>query len=318
MSSLSPLRRRALVTGANGFVGSHLVPYLHQKGWKISASFHRKRGEFPFPVQWIKADLTDAKQTLALIQSSQPRVIFHLAGFTLPKESWKEPDRTVAVNVGSALNLMEGLLRTGLKARILLMSSAQVYGSTFYQRKKANEGDLASPVSPYAGSKLLMELAALQYAKACGLDVVIARPFNQVGRGQHENFVFSDFCRQVALIEKDKKDPVVYAGNVDLVRDFLPVEDAVRAYHLLALKGKRGEIYNVGSGKGTALRWVLAFLRKESGVFFRFKSVRERRQKNEFSHAVVNISKLRRLGWRPKVSLRQSLRDLLTEWREKV
>lgn len=307
---------RALVTGASGFVGSHLLPHLHEKGFEIWASRHRKSRKYPFPVRWVPADLTRFPEVLTLIRRVRPDYIFHLAGQAVISEAWRDPGRTLQLNVLTTIFLLEGVHRFAPRARVLLPSSAQVYGATFLVKARPHERDLPNPLTPYGGSKLLMELVALNYGRLYNVDVVIARPSNQVGTGQNPRFVFSDFSRQVALIEKGKRAPVVRVGDAGVVRDFIHIRDAVRAYDLLARRGEKGGIYNVSSGRGTCLERVLDFLKKESRVPFRVKRTPSRFQPGDLPRVVTDPSKLRRLGWSPRESIWNGLREILEAYRE--
>ena len=309
---------RALVTGATGFVGGHLVSYLRQKGFEIWASFHKRKKKFPFRVNWVPADLTRFDQVLHLVEKSRPDYVFHLAAKARPLLSWKGPEITLRTNVSSSIFLLEGMLRFAPKARGLFVSTGQVYGSSFFEKSRLDELETASPMAPYSGSKLLMEIAALNYVKVYGLDIVIARSFNSIGPGQDAGFVFPDFCRQVARIEAGKTEPFIHVRNENIVRDFLHVEDAARAYLLLAKRGKKGNVYNVGWGSGTRLKDILNFLRKESRVPFQIKTVDPTQNKESIPCAVSNPSKLRKLGWKPQRTIWEGLSEVLAEWREKV
>lgn len=310
--------KRALITGASGFVGRHLASYLQEKGFEIWASAHKRTARFPFRVHWIKADLSRFDDCLQLIRKSKPDFIFHLAAQTVPQEAWKQPAKSFQLNVGVSISLLEAILRLAPKARSLWVSSAQVYGATFLEKVSVREDDVTNPVSPYGGSKLLMEMAVLDFARRHDLSVTIARGTNQVGRGQPETGVFSDFSRRIALIEAKRAAPVLATGNLNVVRDFLPVKDAVRAYYLLALRGKRGECYNVSSGKGIQVREGLRFLVSQSQAPFKIRVLRSRFRKNDFPRMVANPMRLKRLGWRPQENLRRALQELLEEWRGKV
>lgn len=311
-------KKRALITGASGFVGGHLLTYLHKRGLEIWASYHRHKRRFSFPVRWIRADLTRFQEAVGLIQRSRPDTVFHFSGEASPRESWKNPGRVFQLNVAAPIFLFEGIVRFAPQARVVVVSSSHVYGTSFFSRKRLREEAVTNPLSPYGGSKLLMEMAARDYFTRHGLSVVIVRPFNQVGKGQRPNFVFSDFCRQVAWIEKGRRPRVLNTGNLDRVRDFVSVQDAVRAYDLLARRGKKGEIYNLGSGKGIQLREVVDFLKQESRVPFTVKKVSSRVQREEIPSAVADASKLNRLGWRPRERIWETLREILDEWRRKV
>lgn len=308
--------KRALVTGAAGFVGSHLTRYLQKRGLEVWGSFLARAKKFDFPIHWLQADLTDFKQTLQLVKKSRPHYIFHLAGQAVPRESWKKPEDTLQVNTVASIYLLESILRVVPRARVVLISSAQVYGAAAFLTERLSEENVADPLNPYAGSKFLMEMAGLNYVKRHGLFVVIARAFNQVGVGQNPNFAFSDFCRQVVSIEKGKKHPLLEVGNLDVIRDFIHVKDAAQAYYLMAIRGKKGGIYNMGSGKGTHLKKVVDFLTQESRVPFQIKSSISRFHKNDIHAVIANTSRLRKLGWKPTHSIWQALREMLDEWRD--
>lgn len=309
---------RALVTGASGFVGQHLVRYLYGKNYEVWASFHRKKTHFPFPVHWVPSDLTQFIPTLELVRASRPHQVYHLAAQTNLGESWKDPEGTFEANTKASIFLMEALLRYAPKARMVLVSSAQVYGASFCKGKKLLEDACTNPVSPYAGSKRLMELAAIDFSEKHGLDVVIARAFNQVGKGQPPTAVFSQFCRQIARIESMRTRPQVKVGNMNVVRDFIHVKDAVCAFELLARLGKRGEVYNVGRGTGVYLPETLDFLAKQSRVPFKVQKDPSLFRKNDLSYAVIDPGKLKRFGWQPKASVWDALRKVLAEWRERT
>jgi GDP-4-dehydro-6-deoxy-D-mannose reductase len=312
------MMKRALVTGGSGFVAGHLIPLLHRQGFEVWASYHRHPKKFPFRVHWVRTDLTDSRDALELIRKSRPHFFFHLAAQTVPQESWRNPAESFKVNVGASIGLLEGILRFAREARSVWVSSTQVYGTSFLRKKAVREEDLASPVSPYGGSKLLMELAALNFSEMHRLEVIVARASNQAGQGQNETGVFSDFSRRIALIEAGKIPPLLKVGNLEVARDFLHVEDAVRAYELLARRGRRGEIYNVSSGRGMRVKEGLDFLARRSRVPFRIKAVSTRFRRNDYPRTVASPDKLKKLGWRPQRPIQEALRELLEEWRGKV
>ena len=310
--------KRVLITGASGFVGRHLVPHLHEKKFAIWATYYRHPRKFPFQVHWLRVDLTRYQDALEVVRWSRPHYVIHLAAQTRNEESWKRPNYTYELNVGGTVNLLEGVARLAPLARVIIVSSSQVYGTAFSVGRPVTENEAASPLSPYAGSKLLMEMAGLNYFERWGIQVVIARPTNQIGQGQGSSLVFSDFCHQVALMEMGRKPPALQVGDIDIVRDFIHVEDVARAYWVLATQGKAGEIYNVGRGKGVLLRRAVDVLKQESRVAFKLNTVDAKMRRNDLRFAVLNGSKLRKLGWRPRTTVWDGLREVLQEWRQRV
>lgn len=309
---------RALVTGASGFIGSYLVPHLAAEGFEIWASSRRLPKRYPRAVHWIRADITRREETFGLIHCSRPDYVFHLAGFAVPQESLQAPEAAFKLNVGGTIHLLEGLARFARRARAVLMSTSHVYGRSFFVKSRLRENDLKNPLTPYGASKLLMEMSTLEMAGRDGLDIVIARAFNHIGAGQPAGYVFSNFARQIALMEQGRQPKVLKVGELRLVRDFIPIRDAVRAYVFLARHGKRGEIYNVGTGQGIRLSEGLDFLRRRSRVRFKIKQVPDRLRIIDFPVAVGDNTKLRRLGWRSRESVREALGSLLEDWRRKV
>jgi len=310
--------KRALVTGATGFVGPHLISHLYAQGFEIWASYHHRKRYFPFHVRWIHSDITSFKKAQELIRISRPHYVFHLAAQSRTEESWRNSGKTMILNAVGSIYLLEAVLRFAPKARVLLVSSAQVYGASFFGKRRVKETDTANPISPYAGSKLLMEMIGLNYVQRSGADVVIARSFNQVGNGQSRSTVFFEFCDRIARMEGKAAPPLLKVGDLDILRDFLSVEDAVQAYYLLATHGKKGEIYNVGSGQAIHLRKALEFLRRQAKVPFKIQKDPSRFRKNDLPYAVADPSKLKRLGWRPRKSFQKALMELLQESRESV
>ena len=311
-------KKRVLITGASGFVGSHLCRFLYAKNFEIWAVFHQRIKRWPFPVHWLQADLTRPNEALEVLRKTRPHMLFHLAGQAVPREAWKDAGRTHRLNVLASIFLLEGMARFASEARLVLVSSLHAYGSSCLKKRRVDEKDLANPLTPYGGSKLLMELVANNFFKTHHIQAVIARASNQVGVGQNPSFAFADFCRQIALIEKKKKAPILEVGNLQIERDFIHIRDAVQGYYVLASRGNAGEIYNVSSGRGLRLSEAIEFLKAESRVPFKVVSFESRRQRNDLPCIVADNSKLRKLGWRPQVSIWQGLQELLEDWRQRV
>lgn len=309
--------QRVLITGASGFVGSHLAVFLAKRGYKIWASFHRRKGRLPVRVRWVPADLTEPPGTFDLVRVSRPRFVFHLAGLAVPALSWKDPAGTLRLNTLASIFLFEAVLRFAPKAKVVVVSSPHVYGGTLFDRSRIREENLLNPTNPYGVSKALMEMAVRNYVTQ-GLQAIVVRAFNHVGPGQRPQFVFADFSRQVAKLEKTGRPGELRVGDLEMARDFVHIDDAVSAYELLARRGIAGEVYNLGTGRMIRLREVVDFLKRRSRVPFEVVSSSSRVQPQEIRRLAADTTKLRRLGWRPRHSPWEALEAVLEEWRKKV
>ena len=286
---------RVLVTGARGFVGGHLLDHL------------RACGDEPDAID-SETDVTDAAAVLKAVEAARPEAVVHLAGLSSVAASHREPARTFAVNALGTVNLLAAMQQAAPRARVLLVGSAEMYGAC---AEVATEQTSLQPLSPYAASKLAAEIAGFQFHRAHGLQVVSARPFNHLGRGQRLDFVVPSFAAQLAEIRRGRAEPVLRVGNLEPVRDFSHVDDVVEAYRLLLIEGVAGEAYNVSSGQGNSIREVLERMIGLSGVKARIEVDPARLRPAEISRLVGDSAKLKRLGWRPSRTLDLALRDAL-------
>lgn len=313
---------RVLVTGVTGFVGGHLAELLIDAGDLVvglSAS-----GRWPAGLAHLErrvrvepCDLADVDEAelAALIGRKQPEVIFHLAAQANPQKSLSDPRGTWALNLVGTLNLLEAVKASGLRPRVVIVGSGVCYGNPAIEHLPVTEDCPLRPNNPYAASKAAADLLGVQHFLSHGTDVVMARPFNHAGPRQSPAYVLSALARQVAEVEAGKA-PRVEVGNLDVVRDFTDVRDVVRGYRLLAEKGSPGEIYNLGTGRGTKIADALHILAARAGrpveVFVDPARVRPVDQ----PLLVADPSKLRAAtGWGPRFSIEQTLADMLDYWR---
>jgi GDP-4-dehydro-6-deoxy-D-mannose reductase len=316
---------RALVTGVSGFVGGHLTEYLVDAGdivVGLSAS-----GRWPAALAHLARhvrieayDLADvAEADLAdLIARKQPEVIYHLAAQANPQASVADPRGTWALNLGGALNVLEAVRRAGLKPRVVLVGSGVCYGNPSAEHLPVTESCPLRPNNPYAASKGAADLLGIQHYLAHGTDVVIVRPFNHAGPRQSPTYVLSALARQVAEVEAGRRARVD-VGNVNVIRDFTDVRDVARAYRLLAERGTPGEVYNLGSGRGTRIADALATLTELAQVPIEIRTDPARVRPVDQPLLVANPTKLRQAtGWEPRVSTHQTLADMLQYWRDTV
>jgi GDP-4-dehydro-6-deoxy-D-mannose reductase len=218
-------------------------------------------------------------------------------------------------------NLLEAVRLTTPLARILIVSSSDVYGFGPEPAEALNENALIQVLDPYAYSKAAGEMLCGFYERVENLDIVIARPFPHTGPGQAEDFVCSDWARQVALIEKGERAPVLKVGNLDVRRDFSDVRDVVRAYLLLIRNGRRGEVYNVCSGNAVALREILDLLIKEASgnIPVSIEVDAPKLRKSEAGSVTGSNRKIsEETGWSPRIPIGQTLHDIVAFWRQRV
>ncbi len=315
---------RALVTGISGFVGGHLADHLTAMGdlvVGISASGRwrdREAANRPARIEPFDLASGDDAALADLIARKQPEAIYHLAAQANPQASVADPRGTWALNLGGTLTLLEAVKASGLKPRVVLVGTGICYGNPPPEFLPVTEACPLRPNNPYAASKAAADLLGIQHYLAHGTDVVMARPFNHAGPGQTSNYVLAALARQVAEVEAGKKDRVE-VGNLDVVRDFTDVRDVARGYRLLALKGVAGEIYNLGSGRGTRLSDALAFLRSKATVPVEVFVDPARVRPVDQPLLVADASKLREAtGWEPEFTIEQTLGDMLDDWRRSI
>ncbi len=316
---------RVLVTGVTGFVGGHLCEYLAAGGdlvVGISAS-----GRWPAALAHLNQSVriescdlcdVDESQISELLKRKQPEVIYHLAAQSNPHASLTDPRGTWALNLGGTLNLLEGVKAAALKTgpRIILVSSGVCYGNPDREHLPVREDCPLRPNNPYAASKAAADLLGIQHYLAYGTDVVMVRPFNHAGPRQSPTYVLAALAHQVAEVEAGCK-AYVEVGNLEVIRDFTDVRDVVRGYHLLAQHGKPGEIYNLGSGRGTKLTDALGQLTSLSHRPVEVRINPARMRPVDQPLLVADASKLRAdPGWKPLHTIKQTLTDMLESCRK--
>lgn len=309
---------RILVTGAAGFTGQHLCRYLARHGYEVTGTYHRARLLRTKELNLVPLDITRFSEVDDLIRRLKPRWVCHLAAQSVPRLSWHRQEETLKTNVVGTLHLLDALRRHAPETLFLYASSIQVYGRAFREGKPVSEETIPWPENPYAVSKVLAEHACLDFHARFGIPVIIARPFNHVGRGQSIHFVFSDWCRQIARAEKGRQSRVLGVGNLDAGRDFLHVNDVVRAYNLLLRKGKVGDCYNICSGRTRLLSGYVAFLLKQAKLPIKVRVQKKRMRKFDPPVMKGSAAKLRLLGWSPQDSPFEGLQELFQEWRHKI
>jgi GDP-4-dehydro-6-deoxy-D-mannose reductase len=270
-------------------------------------------------VRRVECDVRDAAAVRHVLRDVRPDRIFHLAAQSYVPASWDAPAETLAGNVLGQLNLFEALRDLEIPARVHIAGSSEEYGLVLPEEIPIREDSPLRPLSPYAVSKVSQDLLAYQYWKSYQIHVVRTRGFNHTGPRRGEVFVTSNFARQVAEIEKRLREPIVWVGNLESIRDFTDVRDMVRAYWLALERGTAGDVYNICSGRGHSARQVLDILLDLTQVKVEVREDPARMRPSDVTLLVGDCSKFRHAtGWAPTIPFEVTLKDLLDHWRKRV
>lgn len=318
--------KKVLITGISGFVGKHLAQQLlATKEYEIIGTYHsdnskEKLIELKDTVTLEQVNLTDKDAVTKLISNHKPDWVFHLAAQSAPSLSFKMPAETLTTNILSQLYILEAIKNNNLTGtRILIVGTSEEYGKVRPEDLPIKETAPLGPVSPYAVSKIAQDYLGLQYYLAHKMEIIRVRPFNHIGPGQEAKFALPSWCKQIAEIEKNKMEPIMKVGNLEAKRDFTDVRDIVKA-HILALeKGQAGDVYNLGTGKSYAMKEVLDMLLSLSTVKISIEQDPALMRPADVPDLVCDSEKFRNLtGWKPEISLQETLKDILDYWRSIV
>lgn len=317
---------KVLITGITGFAGSHLADYIldnHPEAQVYGMIRWRSRMEnilhIEDQIHLTEADLKDMASLKKCLAEIQPDRIFHLAAQSFVPTSWKCPAETFAINAVGQINLFEALLSLGMSPRIQIAGSSEEYGLVNSDEVPMKETNPLRPLSPYAVSKVAQDLLGWQYFKSYGMKIVRTRGFNHTGPRRGEVFICSNFAKQIVEIERKKREPVIYVGNLEAKRDFTDVRDMARAYWLSLEKGEDGDVYNLGTGKTYSIKEVLDMLLAISKVDVKIEVDPDRLRPSDVPVLLSDSSKFKKLtGWEPRIPFSQSLQDLLEYWRQRV
>ncbi|HXH21899.1 MAG TPA: GDP-mannose 4,6-dehydratase [Dehalococcoidia bacterium] len=317
-------RKRALITGITGFVGSHMAELLLDEGLEVHGICrHRSSTEH---IDGIKSrlhlhegDLMDAYSMSRTVAEVQPDYVFHLAAQSFVPASWASPTATMEANLTGSVHLFEAIRQSGCDPVIQIAGSSEEYGLVDRNSLPITEETPLRPLSPYAVSKVAMDFLGYQYYQSYGLRIIRTRAFNHEGPRRGESFVTSNFAKQVAEIEAGSRAPVIHVGNLEAERDYTDVRDVVRAYWVAVNAATPGEVYNICSGKAYRIRSVLDMLLEMSHVRVEVRVDPSRLRPSDVPVLLGDCSRFRaETGWKPRIPFEKTMADLLQYWRQKL
>jgi len=311
------MKKIALVTGAEGFIGSHLVMCLQSKNWNVIGGYlSHDSDSFPkLPrLQFVQCDLRNGQRVQQIINEYEPTHIFHLGAQSLPTVSWADPVATFESNIMGSLHLFEAVRHMKRAPVVVSACSSAEYGHVAPSAIPVTEGQPLHPVHPYGISKVCLDLIAQEYFLDYKVQAVNLRIFNTTGPGK-VNDAPSDFVRQLARIKKGLQAPVIEVGNLKPRRAFLDVADTVRGFYLAAMRGRRGEAYNICAAQTHKISDVLKTAIRLSGVKVEIRSASHLMRPSDEKIIFGSTAKFCvDTGWKPLRTIDQTLRSMLEYW----
>ena len=325
--------KRAFITGVTGMVGSHLLDFLlANTDWEIwgmlrwrspldNIEHHLDRINRKDRIRLVYADLRDTMSIDTAVKMASPDYVFHLAAQSYPKTSFDSPLDTLDTNIQGTERILGALRKHAPGAIIHVCASSEVFGRVSPDKLPIDEECSFHPASPYAISKVGTDLVGRYYAEAYNMCVMTTRMFTHTGPRRGDVFAESTFAKQIAMIEHGKLPPVVRVGNLDSLRTWADVRDAVRAYHMLVtVNPVAGAYYNIGGQHtctvGKVLETLLSFSSRKDIVV---EVDQERLRPIDADLQVPNTAKFQKhTGWKPEITFEQTMHDLLEYWRDCV
>ncbi len=310
------MTKRCLITGCEGFLGSHMADFLLGKGFEVFASVYKDTENLAHiadKIETMWCDIRDEERVTTVVAKAKPDYIFHYAAQSLVIPSWEDPNRTLDTNIQGTQNLLQAVKKADIDPVVQVTCSSAEYGLNLPEEIPVVETKEFRPSSPYGVSKTGTDMLSYLHWQAYGMKVIRTRPFNITGP-RKELDAASDFARGVAAVEAGlEKD--IGVGNLDTVRDITDYRDGIKAMWLLTENGEAGQVYNICCGTGYKMQDVLDIL---IGLAEKPISIRQAPEKMRPLDDPVFIGdnkKLRDLGWEPQVAVEETLKDTLDYWR---
>lgn len=320
-------KKRVLITGVSGFVGSHLLDlFVSEKARYELYGIIRERSSLEKichnadSLKLINCDLVNFGSVLNIMREIKPEYIYHLAGESSVKLSWNGPHSLVNNNVTATLNILEAARLTNCKkTKIFLACSSEEYGLVSEEDIPIKEETPLKPASPYAVTKAAVDMFGFQYYSSYGIKAIRIRAFNHTGPRRDEVYALSDFAKQIAEAEKGIKENKIYVGNLNAIRDYTDVRDIVKGYKLAMEHCEVGNVYNLCSSKGCKIKDLLEILIGLSKLNIEIVQDEGRIRPVDLPIIVGDNSRFMKItSWRPEINIERTLRDLLNYWREQL
>jgi len=318
---------KLLITGFAGFVSNHFLELINklEPGSevlgidKVMPSINNARYS-NLKIHYKDIDLLDRPVIADVLASFRPEYILHLASISSVAQSWQTPLDSFVNNTNIFLNLVEHIRVNNIDCRILSIGSSEEFGEVTENELPLTEEHPLKPLSPYAVARVSQEMLSKIYADGFNEDIVMTRSFNHIGPGQKDIFVISSFAKKLVLLKKSKSpDNTIVTGNLSIVRDFVDVRDVVKAYYLLMKNGRKGEIYNICSGKGSVLKDIILKMSELLELQIKIEVDPKLIRPNENKKVIGSYKKINEeLGWKPEISIEKSLSDIIEYWQQKI
>ena len=318
---------KLLITGFSGFVSQHFLELLNkEEPGSVVLGIDKNSPDFNFTdysnltISFENIDLLNRTATDKVLDTFQPEYILHLASVSSVAQSWHTPLDSFVNNTNIFLNLVEHIRIQNSQCRILSVGSSEEFGEVTENELPLTEEHPLKPVSPYAVARVSQEMLSKIYADGFFLDIIMTRSFNHIGPGQRDVFVISSFAKQLVQLAKNKSNKnIITTGNLNIIRDFVDVRDVVKAYYLLFKKGRKGEVYNICSGKGVVLKDIISKMSELLGMKIEIETNPQLIRPNENKKVTGSYQKIKNeLGWQPEIEIEKSLADIIQYWQLKT